>query len=345
MAKEPASFDTVKPAQRDPRDARLPKPLLIVSCLVGLIALTMPFARDWDDIRHGLNDFPQFYLSSRLLGTGHLYDHAAMLAQQRQVLGRTCVTMPYLRLPYVAVLLAPFSHLPYSVAYALWQMLSIAALALFVWLWPASRSLSLVIVCWFMPAAANLINGQDLAFLILWAAIAVVLVRRGRHAGAGLVLSLCAAKFHLFLFLPVLIVSRRMWRLGAGLAAGVAVLLAVSFLAAGWAWPVAWLQSIRSPEANPNLAKTSLVGLVAAAVHGPALWVAVGALLLLAGAIVYRLARRSSFALGLAAALAAGPLVAVHVYMQDYMLLLPLILTLASAFVDRNRPDTKTTVS
>lgn len=328
-------METVKAAPGRRQNAHLPMALVIAACLAGLVAMASPFARDWDDIRHGFNDFPQFYLSPRLLGTGHLYDYAAMLAAQAQVLGRTCVTMPYLRLPYVAVMLAPFSHLPYSVAYALWQTLSIAALAFFLWLWPASRTLAVVIICWFAPAAANLANGQDLAFLLLWAAIAAVLVRRGRDVGAGLVLALCAAKFHLFLFLPVLIVARRMWRLGAGLAAGGAILLAVSFLAAGWAWPVAWLQSVRSPQANPNLAKTSLVGLVAEAVHGPALWVAVGVLMLVAGVIVYRLAQRNSFAWGLAAALAAGPLVAVHVYVQDYLLVLPLLLTLASAFVER----------
>jgi len=298
--------------------------------------MALPLAWNWDNIRQGFNDFPQFYLSSRLLGTGHLYDYQAMLAQQRQVLGRTCVTMPYLRLPYVAVVLAPFSRLPYSIAYALWQALSLAALVFFVWLWPASRPLAIVISCWFAPAAANFANGQDLAFLILCAAIAAVLVRREKNFAAGLVLALCAAKFHLFLFVPVLIVARRMWRLGAGLTAGGAALLTVSFLAAGWTWPVAWLQSIRSSQANPNLAKTSLVGLIAQAVHGPALWVVVGVLIVLAGAIVYRVAQRNSFALGLAAALAAGPLVALHVYMQDYLLVLPLILTLASGFVDRN---------
>lgn len=313
--------------------------LVTAACLAGLIALALPFAGHWDDIRRGFNDFPQFYLSPRLLVAGHLYDQPAMLAEQRQVLGRTCATMPFIRFPYVAVLLTPLSHLPYAIAYALWQALSIAALAVFLWLWAAMRPLALVIVCWYLPMAANLVNGNDVAFFLLWVAIAAALVQRGKSVGAGLVLALCADKLHLCVFFPVLIVARRMWRLGAGLAAGWALLLAVSFLAAGRAWPAAWLRSVRSPLANPNVAKSSLLGLVATAMHGPALWVVAGAVVLLAGSVVYKLAQRNSFAVGLGAALAGGVLVAFHVYVQDYMLLLPLVLTLASGFIDRRNAE------
>lgn len=331
-------MEPVKAAKTRRKNARLPMALAIAVCLAGLIALALPFARDWGAIRQGLNDFPAFYLSPRLLGTGHLYDQAAFLAAQRRILGRDCVNIQYIRLPYVAVMLAPLSHLPYSLAYALWQTLSLAALAVFAWLWPARRPLALILICWFPPVAANFANGQDVAFILLAVAIAACLARRGRNVGAGLMLALCAAKLHLCLYLPVLIVARRMWRLGAGFVAGGAFLLAVSFLAAGPAWPAAWLQSIRSPLVSPNIAKSSLVALLAEAVRGPVLWAILGALVLLVGAIVYRLARRKSFMFALAAALAGGPIVAFHVYMQDYLLTLPLLLTLASEFVDRRNP-------
>lgn len=331
-------METVKTVKKRRQNGRLPMALAVAVCLAGLIALALPFARDWGAIRQGLNDFPAFYLTPRLLGTGHLYDQAAFLAEQRRMLGRVCANIQFIRLPYMAVLLAPLSHFSYSAGYALWQTLSIAALAVFVWLWPARSPFALIIVCWFPPVAANLANGQDVAYVLLWAAIAASLVQRGRNVGAGLILALCAAKLHLCLFLPVLIVARRMWRLGAGFAAGGAFLLAVSFLAAGPGWPAAWLQSIRSPIVSPNIGKSSLVAFVAEGVRGPALWVIVSVLTLLLGAIVYRLARRNSFVFGLAAALAAGPIVAFHVYMQDYLLTLPLLLTMASEFADRRNP-------
>jgi hypothetical protein len=337
LAEEPTSLETVKAAKEGRVSARLRVALVAAACLAGLIAQALPFAKDWGAIRQGLNDFPAFYLSPRLLGTGHLYDQAAFLAEQARSLGRTNANIQFIRLPYTAVMLAPLSDLPYAVAYAVWQMLSIAALAVFVWLWPARHPLALVVVCWFPPVAANLANAQDVAYILLLVAIAAALVQRGRDVGAGLMLALCAAKVHLCLFLPVLIVARRMWRLGAGLVAGWAVLLAVSFVAAGRGWPVAWLQAIRSPLVSPNIGKSSLLAFVAEAVHGPALWVIAGVLILLVGAAVYKLAQRNSFVFGLGAALAGGLIVAFHVYLQDYLLALPLILTLGSELVDGRR--------
>jgi len=332
-------LETVTPAQAGRQDAGLPAALVAAVCVAGVIALALSCAPDWSGAWQGLNDFPEFYLSPRLVGTNHLYDPAAFLAEQQRVLGCTNVNIQFLRLPYMAVLLAPLGRLPYSTAYALWQTFSIAALAAFAWLWPGRRWLAFIIVCWFPPVAANLVNAQDLAYVLLWVAISVALVQRGKHAGAGLVLALGAAKLHIFLFLPIVIVARRMWRLGAGLVAGAAFLLAVSFLAAGWAWPAAWLRTIRSPVVSQSVAKSSLLAFAAEAMHGPALWAVAGGLILLVGAVVYRAAQRNSFVFGLGVALAGGLIVAFHVYQQDYMLALPLILTLASGVLDRGKPE------
>ena len=312
------------------RGARLRPALAIGACLAGLIAQTIPFAGDWDAIRQGRNDFPAFYLCPRLLGTGQLYSQPAFLAEQARSLGRTNANIQFVRLPYIAVALAPLSRLPFMVAYALWQALSMAALAVFAWMWPGRRALAAVILCWFPPVAANLANAQDVAFLLAVLAIVAALARRGSSAAAGLVLALCAAKIHICLFLPVLIVARRMWRLGAGFMAGLALLAAVSFAAAGPAWPAQWLRAIRSPVVSPNIGRSSLLAFVSGAVHGPALWAIAAALVLAVGAGVYRVSSRNSFALGLGAAFAGGLLVAFHVYAQDYLLVLPLILTCAS---------------
>src|ERR1035441_5784153 len=80
--------------------------------------------------------------------------------------------------------------------------------------------------------------------------------------------------------------------------------------------------SASRPRLNGVTPWTSLVALLAEAVRGPVLWAILGALVLLVGAIVYRLARRKSFMFALAAALPGGPIVAFHVYMQDYLLTL-----------------------
>jgi len=311
------------------------KALYVIAGLAGLIALTMSFAPVWDNVRQGLNDFPAFYVAPRMLATGDLYHPAAFLAKEKEVVGRTNKSIVFIRFPYVAVLLAPLSRLPFSVAYAVWQALSLAALGVFAWLWPARRPIACVICCWYPPVAANFSNAQDVAFLLLWLALAVWLADRDREFGAGLVLSLCAAKPHLFLFLPVVIIGRRMWKVSAGLAAGSAILLAVSFLAAGTGWPAEFLQAIRDPVVHPGIGKVSLVGFAGGIVQGPALGILVGVLILFLGTIVYRIARRRSFAMALAVGVAAGPVVAFHVYIQDYLLALPLVLILAGKAVER----------
>ena len=117
--------------------------LYIVAGLAGLLALALSLAPDWNHIWNGLNDFPAFYLAPRMLATGDLYHPLAFLAKQQQLLGRTNESIVYIRLPYLAVMLAPLSQLPYPVAYALWQALSLTALALFAGLWPARRAVSL----------------------------------------------------------------------------------------------------------------------------------------------------------------------------------------------------------
>lgn len=312
----------------------------IVACLAGIVVMSAAYASNWYWIRRGLTDFPQFYLSPRFLGTSHLYDQTAFLLEQARVLGNTNRNIQFIRFPFVAVATAPLSHLPYMVAYIVWQVASIAAVAGFTRLWPARRPLAWIIACWFPPVAAAVANGQDVTFALLWVGVATWLVRSGKQVEGGLVLALCLAKPHLCLFLPVMIVAARMWKFGAGLVAGWTALLVLSFLVAGPAWPAEWLHTISSPVTNVDIAQSSLIASLAEAVHGTALQIVVTLLVLAAGAIVYRVARRNCFEIGLGAALTAGPVMAYHVYMQDYLLALPLVLTLASRFVENEASGT-----
>ena len=57
-----------------------------------------------------------------------------------------------------------------------------------------------------------------------------VLLRRQYEVAAGLVLSLCTIKFHFLIFLPIVILVQRKWRLAVGLSMGILVLIAVSYI-------------------------------------------------------------------------------------------------------------------
>ncbi len=63
-------------------------------------------------------------------------------------------------------------------------------------------------LCLSLPALAGLLQGQDVAFLLLLAALAIRLEGGGQDFAAGLVLSLCSIKFHPFLLLPVLLLAQ-----------------------------------------------------------------------------------------------------------------------------------------
>src|SRR5690349_130194 len=132
------------------RGARRRYAIYVIAGVAGLAAMAGTLAPDWENIRQGLNDFPAFYAPPRLLATGQLYSSPAFLAQQQQILGRTNQhTAHFIRLPYLAVGLAPLALLPYPVAYGMWLALSAAALIVFAWWWPGRRELALVLACWF----------------------------------------------------------------------------------------------------------------------------------------------------------------------------------------------------
>ena len=129
-------------------------------------------------------------------------------------------------------------------AYWIWQAASLAALAGFVTLWTLTpRRLTMAVTCSLAPALIScLINGQDVFFLLLWIGLAARLLCSDRPIAAGLVLSLCLQKYNLFALAPLWIIGQRRWRVGAGLAAGVAGLLAVSFAVAGRSWPLEYFK-------------------------------------------------------------------------------------------------------
>src|SRR2546421_345900 len=83
-------------------------------------------------------------------------------------------------------------------------LLGAAVLVWFALLWPGGP-VTWMVTCWFLPAFVALFNGQDAGDLTLWVALAAVLVRRDRRFLAGMVLALCASKYHLAILLPIAI--------------------------------------------------------------------------------------------------------------------------------------------
>lgn len=275
----------------------------------------------WHRVLRGDNDLEAFYVSGKLVGTGDLYDAAKFQSAERAFLG-TDPQLVSIRPPFFAVAFWPLAQLPYRVAWGIWAGVLIAAVFAFIWLWPDRRAAALA-CCWSCGISASLSNGQDPPLVLVWLAIALR-IHEERPFLAGLVLSLCAAKYHLFIFLPLLLWRHRLWR---GFLAGAAVLGAISFAAAGWNWPHQYADLLLrfdsqfvhfAPQTMPNLH-----GLVSA-LPNAGVWEILACLLVAAG--VFAVVRKADFATGLATVIAGGLLVSSHAYVYDCALLLPALL-------------------
>lgn len=273
------------------------------------------------------NDFPPLYAGGRLVGTPGLYSPAVNQRLMQQVVGcSTEAGLCFMRPPFVAAMVRPFARLALGPAMIAWGIASLAALMAFLWLWPAPRPLAAALVCWALPVSAVFTQGQDVMFLLVWIGVGATLLVRGEEFAAGMVLALCAGKVHLFFMLPVFLVGRRLWKTIWGMAAGGAVLTAVSFAAAGRNWPAEFLRVAMDSRINPHpWLMPNLHGLFYGARFAGPLEIALS---LAVAIMVWRVARsEASLRFALAAALIGGLLTSRHAYIPDAALLLPAVLT------------------
>jgi hypothetical protein len=299
----------------------LPSSATWALALFGL-ALVLFFMRDslhylWS----GRNDYLSFYAGARLVGSSNLYDPQQASSVQMQTAGFFGEALAYIRPPFYAVLLWPLGKLPYRESYFVWQALLSGALVAFILLWRIpDRKTAVLACCWSLPLILAIAHGQDLTFLLLLFAVSLRIYRT-RPFTAGVVLSLCAIKFHLFLLLPLLIIGQKRWRLLGGLVAGGAALAAISFAAAS---PNRYLDILTRPGIAPEpQIMPNFHGLLLGVPYG---WLMELLLGLATAVAVWLISRRSDFEYALAAALVGGLLISHHAYPQDCTLLLPALL-------------------
>ncbi len=293
--------------------------------VLALLMMAAMVNQQWDRFSRGVNDFIPLYSGPYLLGD-NLYDNAALLEAEKAQTGMHSVEHGYIRLPFHAALVWPLSRLPYPTAYLIWQVASLLAVVGFILLWRRPNIPStLLMTCISIPVLHIWLKGQDVTFLLLAIAAAHRLHLNGRRFTAGMVFSLCAAKFHLFLLTPILIVGRRDWDFGKGLLSGGAALAMVSFAVAGWRWPLQFVESALDPKFSPGLsAMPNLHGALSELPASAALELAAS---IAVAAAVWFTARRGSFSIALAASLVGGLLLSQHSYLLDTAVVLPAALT------------------
>lgn len=305
--------------------------LIIIGCL-GVIFLAGLNVGGWNF--NAVRDFTGLYVGASLVGSPTLYDPEANLAVQRKIGAKEVNSIIFVRLPYLAAILRPLTWIQYHAAIVVWGFLSVAALIGFAFVFPyTERRITLFMLCWFIPVANAISMGQDSPFVILWIAIALRLRMYQRLFLAGLALSLCLEKWHLVIFLPILFLLRREWRVLAGFVTGSAALIAFSFAVQGADfareyWAVLHLPNMNAlPLLMPNLVGSLHFVEIFGLSESIAIALYLGLALVITIMVLFACVRQQ-FEIALPVTLIAGLLVSPHGYLHDWTIAFPALLML-----------------
>jgi hypothetical protein len=274
-------------------------------------------------------DFPVFYVAGKLAASAELYSPAAVQALESGTIGCTSDSSSFIRLPYIAALNWPLSHLPFRVASDMWFWAGVGAVVGFILLWSGPKMGTAAAMAWSLAIAWDLTQGNDVSFLLLWIALGLFLLRRGRPFWAGLVFSLLMAKAHLFVLLPALLAFKGMWRVVYGGIAGCAALLALSFAVQGGGWAPRFLQAATDSRIDPH--PEHLQNIRGIAGGDPALEALLATAVLLAALYI---CRRGGLEGSLCVVLAGGLLLSYHTSASDLALLVPVALMMVRSGVE-----------
>ena len=296
---------------------------------LGLMMVMLVLWSQKDRFASGRNDFIQLWVGANFVGTPQLYDFDANNALQKKTIGVTLDNVsPHSRPPFYAFLLKPLGWMPYRLAFLFFELLSFAALCAYVWMNLSRVPELAILTCFSLPAIANLANGQDVAFTVFFLGGALLLFSRGKDFAGGMLLTLCAIKFHLFLLVPLVPLIHRRWRILGGGAVGVAGLLGLSFLAQGPGWMPVYLRVLRNPNLTPGAEfMPNLHGALSTLGYSSfklELAVCAG----VAAMVAWLAWREKDLEVAFAYALLGGLLVSFHAYLQDALILLPALVAI-----------------
>jgi hypothetical protein len=257
-------------------------------------------------------------------------------------------SLPFVFAPFVLVVFAPLSLLPYRQSELLWYGINVGMLLTFPFLvWNRLRwnqrtlILALVAPAFFVPVTLALMQGQPTILLLAIFALAFANFAGGNEIGAGWLLALATFKPQLVFPVLLALVAMRKWKTLIAFGTACLLLFGMSVGIVGWratlAYPRAVIEFSRlggsiggeHPEHMPNLRgflTVSLPSQISSVAQTRIALIATAALLL---AMVFRLRRSRqfspiSYSLGLTITL----LVSYHAYLHDFALLvLPCTLT------------------
>ncbi len=293
----------------------------IILGIVFLCALDLPYRHD---ILLGHNDFSTFYAGAKLARTPALYNHEIVRRTVRAGWPDSPEQEVYLRAPFYAELLSPLAALPYRTALLIFTGLTVGSFLWFVIRFSRECPDLGILAAFSIPMFFNINGGADVPLLLPLIGAFVLLSRRGRDFAAGFILAFCAIKFHLFVFVPFLLLFKKKWRTLLGASAGTALLALVG----GVSLIGPWFKVIFSPLITGmpvwKLCPTpNIHGLVTVLGGSPAIEFLLTALVIVFFAWVCL--RVDNFELLLAISIICGLLVSFHSFTYDDLLLMPVL--------------------
>ena len=323
--------------------------MLGVVALGGAVHALLDLADDTRPANAIGGDYLAFYTGGRFLLEGRLddvYDPSAQRAFQEAVVApRPLAQKPFINPPHATLLYAPFAALPYALGLVAWWGAGLLAWWLGIRLLRRAlpglrrfdtRTLTLASLCFF-PTLAWLAFGQATGLVLLLYAASFVLLRAGRDAAGGAVLGCLALKPQLAMALGLVLLAQGRWRAvlsGGAVAlgfAGLGFLLSAPASRAYLDLGPRLMETFRS-DAYPGYGSQSVMGMSALlfdawwrpGADALALLLSVsllGALLAVWRRIGWRPGSRG-FDLAMAATLAWGIVLSLHLHFYDLALLL-----------------------
>lgn len=196
-----------------------PTAFAIGSCVAVAAAILLPAATG--EFGRLATDFRAPWTAGNFIladNAPQLYDPYAQARFQADALGTSSLSW-FVSPPLVAVLYVPLSSLPYGVAVLLWALLSLASLLVALRLLEpvaprllgAHQTRTTVAVLATYPTLELLGAGQQSAItLLIWSA-GIRLAVDGREIASGACFALGLIKPQLFLFAPLVFLTRRRW--------------------------------------------------------------------------------------------------------------------------------------
>jgi alpha-1,2-mannosyltransferase len=303
----------------------------LTAILIGLPLLGWTFFLT-HMVPDGHTDFRVTYTAGYMLRTGQpLYDYAAELKAQNQVVSREEIALPFLHPAYEALIYVPLSFLTYHRAYWLWFATNIVILTLIYYLLrPELKPLSdgafwlpIASLAAYLPFGAALVQGQDSLLIVFLFSAALVLLRSDDHLLlAGMCLGLASFRFQIVVPMIACFLLWRRWKLVAGFLATALPLAIMSVFLAGF-WP--YVNAVLGFTGHKTVALQQLAshmpnlrGLIHSAGGGNWLTVALSFLVLASAALA---AHGRSLQLQMALAVTVGSLVSYYGLVHDLSVL------------------------